>query len=86
MPLVRVASVGGDVVVLSVDVDAQGRCVGAVLVNGAGRDVTVTLVRDGEDVASGTFGAGTHTRSLPGGRRFDWASAGVSLGLTVRWP
>jgi hypothetical protein len=85
--LLQVASVGGGVVTLSVDINTSGVCVGAQLVNNSGRDVLVTIFKGADDIASGVFGPGTHTKNLNGPRRFTWAAADdVRAELTVRWP
>ena len=86
MALVPVASVGGGVVVLYADVNDSGACVGARLENGAGRDVTVALYQGVNDMATGTYAPGTHTKNLPKPKQFDWATSDVRAELTVRWP
>lgn len=74
MALMQVASLG-DAVILSVDLNNQGIITGAVLVNSLPGDVLVRLARGADELASGTFPPGTHTRNIPTGRRFTWADA-----------
>ena len=75
MALMQVASLGGDAVVLSVDINNQGIVVGAQLDNRLTGDVAVVLSRGADVLFSGTFPPGTHTRNIPSGRRFTWQDA-----------